>query len=135
MRCNGFNINFEHSLIALYVYFQVILCLNSTMLQFGPSQCHFIQAKLMTAHICLQIAFQVCLVEAPWPTKTKNIFLSLAGKMNCQRLMTDICIVIQIVSLAMSIRYRPINNKTTWWLGFFSQHRCRNIFMDICTYQ
>lgn len=64
--------------------------------------------------------FQVCLVEAPWPTKPKNIILSLAGKMNCQRLMTDICIVIQIVSLAMSIRYRPINNKTTRWLRFFS---------------
>lgn len=35
--------------------------------------------------------------------------------------MTDICIVIQIVSLAMCIRYGAINNQSRWWLGFFSR--------------
>lgn len=42
---------------------------------------------------------------------TENIFLSLPGKMNCQHLMIDICIVIQIVSLALNIRYRSIYNE------------------------
>lgn len=42
---------------------------------------------------------------------TENIFLSLPGKMDCQRLMIDICIVIQIVSLALNIRYRSIYNE------------------------
>lgn len=41
----------------------------------------------------------------------ETFFFLCQGKMNCQPLMIDICIVIQIVSLALNIRYRSIYNE------------------------